>query len=60
MDGTNDNVIKYKTKIQEKNKNIKIKNDNTLDSAAEITDVKKLGSESLNSQVILYFYKLII
>lgn len=51
LDGANDNVIKSKTKIQEKNKNIKIKND-IFESVDEVTNVKKLGSENLNSRVI--------
>lgn len=50
LDGANDNVIKNKTKFQEKNKNIMVKN-NTLESVVEVADVKKLGSESLNSQI---------
>jgi len=54
LDGANDNVIKNKTKFQEKNKNIMVKN-NTLESVAKVADVKKLGSESLNSQVIFSF-----
>jgi len=49
LDGSKDNVIKSKTKIQEKTKNIK-----TFGPAIQggTTDSKYIGSESLSSQVI--------
>lgn len=50
MDGVKDNATKHKIKSQEKNKNINGKID-TFDLTAGITDVKKLGSENLKSQV---------
>lgn len=51
LDGAKDNVTKCKPKFQEKNKNtLKGKNE----SIPEFTDIKKLGSESLNSQVIFF------
>lgn len=50
LDGVKDNTTKHKIKSQENNKSIKGKID-TFDLAAGITDVKKLGSENLKSQV---------
>lgn len=50
LDGSKDNLIKNKTKNQEKNKILKEKND-TFESIAGVTDFNKLGTESLNSQV---------
>lgn len=50
LDGARDNVIKNKTKIQEKNKN-------TFEPTVEINNFKKLGSENLSSQVIFVFYE---
>lgn len=51
LDGTKDNVVKSKTKIQEKNLNIKDKNDKTPESGFKITDSKNTETEGLNSQV---------
>lgn len=55
LDGAKDNVVKTKTKVQEKNKNIKVKND-PLESVPEMTDIKKSNSESLNSQVMFLYF----
>lgn len=55
LDGAKDNIIKNKTKIQEKNKVTQEKND-TFVPTVEIKNLKKLGSENLNSQVIFLFY----
>jgi len=55
LDGTKDNAFKNKTKSPEKNKiNIKGKND-VLESPAAVNDVKQLGSETFNLQVIPFF-----
>lgn len=51
LDGAKDNVVKSKTKIQEKNLNIKDKNDKTFESGFRIIDSKNTESESLGSQV---------
>lgn len=51
LDGAKDNVTRSKPKFQEKNRSIKSKNE----SIPEFTDIKKLGSESLNSQVIFFY-----
>jgi len=54
LDGAKDNAFKNKTKSPEKNKNnIKGKND-VLESPAGVNDVKQLGSETLNLQVISF------
>lgn len=50
LDGAKDDSIKCKTKVPEKNKIMKSKND-IFESISEITDGKQIGSESLNSQV---------
>lgn len=59
LDGAKDNVIKNKTKSQEKNKNPKDKND-TIESATVIDLKKPLESECLNSQVLILVYKIYI
>jgi len=54
LDGGKDNAFKNKTKSPEKNKNnIKGKHD-ILESPAGVNDVKQLGSETLNLQVICF------
>lgn len=54
LDAAKDNALKNKTKSPEKNKNNFGGKNDILESSAGVNDVKQLGSETLNLQVISF------